>query len=193
VTLIDLRAEPIERITPAGIRTARREVPLDAIVFATGFDAMTGPLFALELQGREGRALREAWREGPVTYLGLQVPGFPNLFTVTGPGSPSVLTNMPVAIEQHVEWIAGCLRHARGCGARTVEARPEAAADWGRKVQEAANATLLPTVAHSWYLGANIPGKPRVFMPYAGGLARYRAICDGIAARKYEGFRIEPA
>ena len=190
VTLVDLRADPIERITEHGIRTRAREYPLDVIVFATGFDAMTGPLLAMDIRGREGLALREAWQAGPVTYLGLQVPGFPNLFTITGPGSPSVLTNMPVAIEQHVEWVADCIAHLRAQGAATIEPTAEAATRWGAHVQEAANATLLPSVAHSWYLGANVPGKPRVFMPYAGGLARYRGICDDIAAQGYEGFLV---
>jgi len=188
VALVDLRAEPIERITPAGIRTRAREYPLDIIVFATGFDAMTGPLLRMDIRGRGGRTLAEAWREGPNTYLGLQVPGFPNLFTVTGPGSPSVLTNMPVAIEQHVEWITDCISWMRANGVDRCEAAPEAAERWGAHVNEAANATLLPLATHSWYLGANVPGKPRVFMPYAGGLARYRAHCDDVAAKGYEGF-----
>jgi cation diffusion facilitator CzcD-associated flavoprotein CzcO len=188
VSLVDLRAEPIERITPQGIRTSKREIALDVIVFATGFDAMTGPLLRMDIRGRAGRALREAWKAGPATYLGLQVPDFPNLFTVTGPGSPSVLTNMPVAIEQHVEWITGCIGHLRRNRIDTVEASPEAARAWGAHVDEAANATLMTHAKHSWYYGANVPGKPRVFMPYAGGLQRYRRICDDIAARGYQGF-----
>ena len=188
VTLVDLRAEPIERITAAGIKTRAREYALDMIVFATGFDAMTGPLLKIDIRGRDGLTLREAWAAGPLTYLGLQVPGFPNLFTVTGPGSPSVLTNMPVAIEQHVEWITGCIAYMREKGIDRCEAGAEAAQKWGERVNAAANATLLPLATHSWYLGANVPGKPRVFMPYAGGLARYRAICDDIASRGYEGF-----
>jgi cation diffusion facilitator CzcD-associated flavoprotein CzcO len=188
VALVDLRAEPIERITRAGIRTRAREYPLDIIVFATGFDAMTGPLLRLGIRGRDGLALREAWAAGPKTYLGLQMPGFPNLFTVTGPGSPSVLTNMPVAIEQHVEWITACIAHMRRNGIERCEPSAEAAEKWAEQVDAAAKATLLPLATHSWYLGANVPGKPRAFMPYAGGLARYRAICDGIAARGYEGF-----
>jgi len=188
VTLVDLRAEPIERITPAGIKTRAREHKLDIIVFATGFDAMTGPLLKIDIRGRDGLALREAWAAGPSTYLGLQVPDFPNLFTVTGPGSPSVLCNMPVAIEQHVEWITDCIAHMRENGIDCCEAAAEAAQKWGEHVNAAAHATLLPLATHSWYLGANVPGKPRVFMPYAGGMARYRAICDDIAARGYEGF-----
>jgi cation diffusion facilitator CzcD-associated flavoprotein CzcO len=188
VSLVDLRKDPIERITPDGIRTRNREHPLDVIVFATGFDAMTGPLLKMDIRGRAGKSLREYWKGGPQTYLGLQVPGFPNLFTITGPGSPSVLTNMPVAIEQHVEWITDCIGHLRANGLETVEPSAEAARDWGERVQEAANATVLTMAKHSWYYGANIPGKPRVFMPYAGGLHRYRKICAAIAERGYEGF-----
>jgi cation diffusion facilitator CzcD-associated flavoprotein CzcO len=188
VTLVDLRADPLERITPAGIKTRTREHALDIIVFATGFDAMTGPLLKIDIRGRDGVALRETWAAGPMTYLGLQVPGFPNLFTVTGPGSPSVLCNMPVAIEQHVEWITDCIAHMREQGIDRCEATPEAAQKWGEHVNAAAHATLLPLTTHSWYLGANIPGKPRMFMPYAGGMARYRAICDDVAAKGYEGF-----
>ncbi len=188
VTLVDLRADPIERVTPRGIRTRAAEYALDIIVFAPGFDAMTGPPLAIDIRGRGGRALREDWRAGPQTYLGLQVPGYPNFFTVTGPGSPSVLTNMPVAIEQHVEWITDCIAHLRRNGIDAIEPDPEAVARWGAHVNETANATLLSKAKHSWYYGANVPGKPRVFMPYAGGLARYRGICEDVAAKGYEGF-----
>jgi cation diffusion facilitator CzcD-associated flavoprotein CzcO len=190
VSLVDVRAVPIEAITPAGIRTGDREYPLDIIVFATGFDAMTGPLLRLNIRGRRGLSLAEAWRAGPRNYLGLQVAGFPNLFTVTGPGSPSVLCNMPVAIEQHVEWITDCIAHMRVRGMHRIEALPEAMEHWLDAVNAAANATLLPLARHSWYLGANVPGKPRVFMPYAGGMAHYRKICDDVARRGYEGFRL---
>jgi cation diffusion facilitator CzcD-associated flavoprotein CzcO len=188
VELVDIKADPIVAITPTGLRTRDRTFELDVIVFATGFDAMTGPLLAIDIEGREGVRLRDAWAAGPRSYLGLQVAGFPNLFTVTGPGSPSVLANMPVAIEQHAEWIAGCIAHLRSAGLAAIEAEPEAVDRWVAHVNEVANATLLPTVAHSWYLGANVPGKPRVFMPYAGGMARYREICADIAARGYDGF-----
>ena len=188
VCLVDVRADPIEAITPSGIRTGKAEYPLDIIVFATGFDAMTGPLLRMDIQGRDGQTLNAAWRAGPRNYLGLQVAGFPNLFTITGPGSPSVLCNMPVPIEQHVEWIAGCIAHMRAQGLERIEARPQAMDDWVAEVNAAANATLLPQAHHSWYLGANVPGKPRVFMPYAGGMARYRKICDDVAANGYEGF-----
>ena len=183
-----MRADPIEAITPSGIRTGKAEYPLDIIVFATGFDAMTGPLLRMDIQGRDGQTLNGAWSAGPRNYLGLQVAGFPNLFTITGPGSPSVLCNMPVPIEQHVEWIAGCIAHMRARGLERIEARPEAMDNWVAEVNAAANATLLPQAHHSWYLGANVPGKPRVFMPYAGGMAHYRKICDDVAANGYEGF-----
>jgi cation diffusion facilitator CzcD-associated flavoprotein CzcO len=191
VSLVDVRANPIERITPEGIRLRDgTEHPLDIIVFATGFDAMTGPLVNIDIRGRGGLRLKEAWEAGPRTYLGLQVAGFPNLFTITGPGSPSVLCNMPVAIEQHVEWITGCIAHMRERGLERIEAEPGAVDKWVEHVNEAAGATLLPQASSSWYLGANVPGKPRVFMPYAGGMARYRGICDDVAAKGYEGFAL---
>ena len=188
VTLVDVRAAPIQHITPTGIVTEDGEYDLDIIVFATGFDAMTGTLLKLDIHGRDGLPLKEAWSAGPRTYLGLQVAGFPNLFTITGPGSPSVLCNMPVAIEQHVEWITDCIAHMHAQGLDKVEAKVEAADQWVLDVNAAAEATLLPQAGHSWYLGANVPGKPRVFMPYAGGMASYRKICDDVAERGYEGF-----
>jgi cation diffusion facilitator CzcD-associated flavoprotein CzcO len=191
VMLVDVRADPIERITQNGIRTkSGAEYPLDIIVFATGFDGMTGSLLRMDIRGRDGLPLAEAWKAGPSNYLGLQVAGFPNLFTVTGPGSPSVLCNMPVAIEQHVEWITDCIAHMRKKGLTRIEATEESMQDWVAKVNAAANATVLPQARHSWYLGANIPGKPRVFMPYAGGMTRYRKICTEVAARNYEGFTL---
>jgi cation diffusion facilitator CzcD-associated flavoprotein CzcO len=190
VALVDVRAEPIERITPRGIRTHETEYPLDIIVFATGFDGMTGSLLRMDIRGRDGLPMAEAWKAGPRNYLGLQVAGFPNLFTVTGPGSPSVLCNMPVAIEQHVEWITDCIAHMRQHGLKRIETRDEAMDSWVAQVNAAANATLLPQAKHSWYLGANVPGKPQVFMPYAGGMAHYRKICTDVAARNYEGFTL---
>ena len=190
VTLVDVRAAPIEAITETGIRTSDGDYPLDIIVFATGFDAMTGPMLRMDIRGRDGKHLSEAWESGPRNYLGLQVAGFPNLFTVTGPGSPSVLCNMPVAIEQHAEWIADCIAHMRAHGLERIEPQPEAVDKWVEHVNEAANATLLPQATHSWYLGANVPGKPRVFMPYAGGMARYREICAKVAANNYDGFSL---
>jgi cation diffusion facilitator CzcD-associated flavoprotein CzcO len=188
VSLVDVKATPIRRISEAGICTAEAEYPVDIIVFATGFDAMTGPLLRMDIHGRDGLALKDVWEAGPRNYLGLQVAGFPNLFTITGPGSPSVLCNMPVAIEQHADWIADCIEHMRSSGLERIEARPEAVEKWVGEVNEVANRTLLPMAKHSWYLGANIPGKPRVFMPYAGGMIRYREICQTVAARDYEGF-----
>jgi cation diffusion facilitator CzcD-associated flavoprotein CzcO len=190
VTLVDVKAAPIQQIEPAGVRTADGVYPLDIIVFATGFDAMTGPMLRMNITGRNGMSLAQAWEAGPRTYLGLQIAGFPNLFTVTGPGSPSVLCNMPVAIEQHAEWIANCIAHMRALGLERIEATQDAADGWVDHVNEAASATLLPLAKSSWYLGANVPGKPRVFMPYAGGMVRYREICDDIAARNYQGFAL---
>jgi cyclohexanone monooxygenase len=189
VELVDLRDTPIEAITAGGIRTTAASYPLDVIVYATGFDALTGPLLALNLQGRGGRALAEAWADGPKTYLGLAVPGFPNLFTITGPGSPSVLSNMPVSIEQHVEWISDCLAYLRRHGVATIEAQPGAMERWTDHVQEVAGRTLYPRAA-SWYMGANIPGKPRLFLPYIGGVGPYRDQCDDVAAHGYEGFEL---
>ena len=189
VALVDVRKDPVAEITPTGLKLeSGRSFDLDIIVFATGFDAMTGPLLRMEITGRDGLALKDVWSAGPKTYLGLQVAGFPNLFTMTGPGSPSVLCNMPVAIEQHAEWIAGCIAHMRANGLRTVETTEGAAEEWGRHVNDLANATLLPKATHSWYLGANVPGKPRVFMPYAGGMARYREHCAEVVAQGYPGF-----
>src|SRR6202040_3272575 len=155
-------------ITPAGIRAKDQEYAVDAIVFATGFDAMTGALLKIDIRGTGGQALKEKWREGPKTYLGLGIADFPNLFTITGPGSPSVLTNMLPSIEQHVEWIADCILHARERGRRSIEPTPAAEHEWMMHVSEVADATLFPS-CNSWYVGANIPGKPRVFMPYIGG------------------------
>jgi cation diffusion facilitator CzcD-associated flavoprotein CzcO len=196
VDLVDVRADPTARVTPGGIRLASgREIALDVIVFATGYDALTGPLLKLNISGAGGRTLAQEWEAGPRTYLGLQVAGFPNLFTITGPGpgSPSVLCNLPVPIEQHVEWIADCIAALRAQGVSRIEPSEAAVEVWGQEVKRAAEATLLSRVPHSWYLGANVPGKPRVFMPYAGGMARYRAHCAEVAARGYEGFVLRRA
>jgi len=192
VSLVDLRTNPIEAIVPQGIQTREAMHEADILVFATGFDALTGPLLRIGIEGRNGLTLADAWRAGPRNHLGLQVPGFPNLFTITGPGSPSVLCNMPVAIEQHVDWITACIDHMRRNGLATVESTDAAADAWTAQVQSVAEGTLLPKARHSWYLGANIPGKPRVFMPYAGGLARYRGICEQVVERGYEGFVFGP-
>lgn len=193
VTLVDVRADPIDSVTPSGIRQASgAEHELDVLVFATGFDALTGPLLSIDIRGRDGVALHDAWADGPRTHLGLGVAGFPDLFTITGPGSPSVLTNMPTAIEQHVDWIAELLVRLRATG-ESAEPTEQAQDTWADRVQEAADATLLPQAASSWYLGANVPGKPRVFLPYAGGLNRYRRTCDDEAAAGYPGFGLRGA
>jgi cation diffusion facilitator CzcD-associated flavoprotein CzcO len=190
VTLVDVKAAPIRRISDAGICTAGAEYPVDIIVFATGFDAMTGPLLRMDVRGRDGIALKDVWDAGPRNYLGLQVAGFPNMFTITGPGSPSVLCNMPVAIEQHADWVTDCIAYMRAKGLNRIEPQPEAVEKWVTEVNEVASRTLLPMATHSWYLGANIPGKPRVFMPYAGGMIRYREICQDVVAKAYEGFAL---
>jgi cyclohexanone monooxygenase len=186
VHLVDLRESPIAAITDTGIRTEGGHYELDAIVYATGFDAMTGALARIEVRGRDGIALREAWAAGPRTYLGLGVAGFPNFFTITGPGSPSVLTNMIVSIEQHVEWITSCIAHVRDHGYRHIEPTGDAQAAWVEFVNQIADFTLFPT-CNSWYLGANVPGKTRVFMPYVG-FPSYVEKCEEVARRGYEGF-----
>ena len=187
VTLVDLRRTPITEITATGVRTTDGDYEVDIIVFATGFDAMTGSLLRIDPEGRAGTPLATAWEGGPVTYLGLQVAGYPNLFLITGPGSPSVLTNMPLAIEQHVEWIADCIAFMREHGWTTVEATEDAQGAWVDIVRDVAEVTLFHK-ANSWYLGANIPGKKRVFMPYVGGFAPYREHCEEVAAEGYRGF-----
>jgi cation diffusion facilitator CzcD-associated flavoprotein CzcO len=188
VRLVDISARGIEEIVPTGVRANGALFELDALVFATGFDAMTGTLLRMDIRGRGGRTLREAWADGPRTYLGLGIAGFPNLFTITGPGSPSVLTNMIMSIEQHVDWIAACLDHLRSAGKRTIEAMPEAQEAWVDHVGRVADATLYPK-CNSWYVGANIPGKKRVFMPLLG-FPPYVEKCDEVAAKGYEGFAI---
>jgi cyclohexanone monooxygenase len=187
VTLVDVRSAPIEEITERGVKTRDAEYELDAIVFATGFDAMTGALREIDIRVGNGPTLAEKWAAGPLTYLGLMVAGFPNMFIITGPGSPSVKTQMIVAIEQHMDWIADCLGTMRAHDMARIEPSPEAERDWVRHVNEVADGTLYP-LANSWYLGANVPGKPRVFMPYVGGFAGYKRKCDAVAANGYEGF-----
>jgi cyclohexanone monooxygenase len=189
VTLIDARATPIEEITATGLRTTDAEFTLDSIVFATGFDAMTGALCNIEIRGRGGAMLKDKWSAGPRTYLGLMIAGFPNLFTITGPGSPSVLANMVMAIEQHVDWVADCIVYLREHQSASIEATVDAENAWVAHVNEVADTTLFP-LANSWYVGANIPGKPRVFMPYIGGLGVYREKCADIVAKGYEGFAL---
>ncbi|MGD0848149.1 flavin-containing monooxygenase [Bradyrhizobium sp.] len=191
VTLVDIRSNPIERILPYSVRTAGKEgirdYEVDALVLATGFDAMTGSVAKIDIRGRNGQTLNAKWAEGPRTYLGLMSAGFPNLFIITGPGSPSVLSNMIVSIEQHVDWIADCIATMRDRGLDTIEAGKDAEDRWVAHVNEVAQGTLYPQ-ANSWYMGANIPGKPQIFMPYIGGVGVYRQICNDVAAKGYEGF-----
>jgi cation diffusion facilitator CzcD-associated flavoprotein CzcO/acetyl esterase/lipase len=189
VRLVDLRATPISRITEDGIELGGESLRFDAIVYATGFDAMTGALVGVDIQGCDGVTLKEKWAEGPKTYLGLTTAGFPNLFMITGPGSPSVLSNMVVSIEQHVDWIADCLAHLREHGFTAIEPTETAEHAWGLHVDDCANLTLFPR-ASSWYMGANVPGKPRVFLPYIGGVGTYRETCDRVVAEGYLGFRL---
>ncbi len=189
VLLVDVNATPIEEITVQGVRTLDATYPLDILIFATGFDAMTGPMRKIDFRGRRGEALAERWADGPQSYLGLMVSGFPNLFSITGPGSPSVLSNMPVSIEQHVDWIADCIDYMRRNGFATIDPTPDAEVAWTQHAAEVANASLMPT-ANSWYMGRNIPGKPQVFMPYLGGVGPYRQKCAEIASNGYEGFTL---
>jgi cyclohexanone monooxygenase len=191
VELVNLRATPIERIEKAGIRLSDRLVELDDLVLATGFDAMTGPLLRMNVRGRGGEPLATRWAHGPRTYLGLMVCGFPNLFTITGPQSPSVLYNMPLAIEDHVDWIADCITHLRDEGADTIEPTAQAEDDWVAHTAEVASHTLLPQT-NSWYMGANVPGKPRVCMVYLAGAPSYRATCAEVVADGYRGFTLTP-
>jgi cyclohexanone monooxygenase len=191
VELVDIRETPIERITAKGVKAGGKEYPADLIVFATGFDAVTGPLLALNITGAGGLGLKDAWRDGPATYLGLMVAGFPNLFTVNGPGSPSVLTNMITSIEHHVDLIAGCIGHMREAGLARVEAEPDAQGAWTAEVRQVADMTLYPR-ANSWYMGANVPGKPRVFLAYVGGFDLYQDRCAQVVGDGYAGLRFTP-
>jgi cyclohexanone monooxygenase len=187
VRLVSIRDRPIDEISERGLRVGEEEFALDTIVLGTGFDAITGALLAIDLRGRDGQSLREKWAAGPRSALGLTIAGFPNLFTVTGPGSPSVLSNMMVSIEQHVDWIVDCIAHLRAHGIATIEPTPEHEDAWVEHVREVGDASLYPRAA-SWYMGANIPGKPRVLLPYVGGVGTYRELCDAVAERGYEGF-----
>ncbi|XOV89691.1 MAG: flavin-containing monooxygenase [Pseudomonadota bacterium] len=191
VTLVDLRRGGIREITETGIQTEQGHFEFDALVYATGFDAMTGALLNIDIKGRDGKQLAEHWEAGPRTYLGLQMHGFPNLFCITGPGSPSVLSNMMVSIEQHVDWITDCIAHLDSHQVRAIEPTEAAESRWIEHVNTVANGTMLTAPScNSWYLGANIPGKPRIFMPYVAGVGVYRQKCDEIAANGYEGFEL---
>jgi cation diffusion facilitator CzcD-associated flavoprotein CzcO/acetyl esterase/lipase len=187
VRLVDVRKTPIASVTETGIDTVEESMAFDAIVYATGFDAMTGPLVNVDIRGRDGMTLKGKWADGPSTYLGLTTTGFPNFFTITGPGSPSVLSNMAVSIEQHVDWVADCLEWMGSGGYTVIEPTTTAEAGWN---QHGSDIVALSLVEHanSWYMGANVPGKPRVFYPYAGGVDGYRAVCDEVTARRYLGF-----
>jgi cation diffusion facilitator CzcD-associated flavoprotein CzcO len=187
VELVDIRHSPIQQITPTGIKTEDEEFEFDMIVFATGFDAMTGTFHKMDIRGRNNVSLKDKWAEGPKTYLGLQVTDFPNMFMITGPGSPSVLSNMTVAIEQHQDWIRDFIDYMDKHDIQVSEAEPQAQDDWVAHVNTLAESTMF-MLADSWYLGANIPGKPRVFMPYVGGIGTYRTKCNEIAENGYEGF-----
>jgi cyclohexanone monooxygenase len=192
VRLVDIKSNPIEQISANAVRAGGKDYEVDALVLATGFDAMTGSVAKIDIRGRNGLTLNQKWAEGPKTYLGLMSAGFPNLFIITGPGSPSVLSNMIVSIEQHVDWIADCLAYMRDGGLATMEARTDAEDKWVAHVNEVAHTTLYPQ-ANSWYMGANISGKPQIFMPYIGGVGAYRQICNEVAAKGYEGFAMEAA
>jgi cyclohexanone monooxygenase len=189
VALVDIKHHPIDELTETGLRVGDRTWELDAIVFATGFDAMTGALARIDVRGRGGRRLADDWAAGPRCYLGLGMAGYPNLFTITGPGSPSVLSNMLTSIEQHVEWISACIAYLAAHGVALIEPTLAAQDAWVEHVNAAANKTLFPQ-ASSWYLGANVPGKPRVFMPYVRGVGAYRKKCDAVAAAGYTGFAL---
>ena len=190
VKLVDISKQPIQRLVADGIIVDDQLYAFDSIIFATGFDAMTGSIFNVDIKGRGGLALKEKWNAGPKTYLGLMSASFPNLFMITGPGSPSVKSNMIMSIEQHVDLVIETLLSMRRKGFSVVEPELEAENKWVDHVQEVANKTLFPQ-ANSWYMGANIPGKPRLFMPYIGGVGAYREICEEIVANNYRGFKFE--
>ncbi|MHC3001203.1 flavin-containing monooxygenase [Gordonia metallireducens] len=189
VTLVNLRETPIEEITRTGVRTSGENFDLDMLIFATGFDAMTGSLSRIGIRGRGERTLTEEWAAGPRTYLGLAVHGFPNMFILTGPGSPSVLANMVLGAEQHVDWVADAIRHLDEHNSAAIEAESDAVDSWVAECSAKAAGTLFPS-ANSWYMGANIEGKPRVFMPYIGGFGNYANVCAEVAEAGYKGFEI---
>lgn len=191
VSLVDLPNDPIVEVTPAGIRTEQQLVELDVIVFATGFDALTGALSRIDLRGTGGRLLRDEWADGPHTYLGMNIVGFPNMFVCVGPGAPGVLATYPPQIELQMGWIADFLRHATENGITYIEAEPAAEAAWGEHVQEVSKGTMFTAAScNSWYNGQNIEGKPRVFLPYVGGLPLYMERCNQVAANGYEGYTL---
>ena len=190
VTLVDVKTTPIEKFTAKGLQVGNTEYEVDTLVFATGFDAMTGALLGIDIRGRGGKPLREKWAGGPRTYLGLMTEGFPNLFITTGPGSPSVLYNMVLGNEYHVDWIADCIEHLRKTDRECIEATAPAEDAWSQHVTDIGHMTLFP-LANSWYLGANVPGKPRVILPYLGGFKAYSQKCGEVVAKGYEGFALQ--
>lgn len=191
VTLVDIRSAAIEAITPTGLRTSKASYELDSIAFATGFDAMTGAMKEIDIRADNGPAIKDAWADGPRTYLGIMTAGYPNMFMITGPQSPGVKTQMILSCEQHVDWIADCIDHMRSKGLKRIDATVEAQDAWVQHNNEVADSTLYP-LAKSWYTGANIPGKPRIFMPYVGGVPAYKKKCDEVTANGYEGFALTP-
>ena len=189
MTLVDLRSTPIERITPKGVKTSDREYELDMIVYATGFDAVTGAFKRIDIRGVDGQKLADKWEGGPETYLGMQISGFPNLFTLVGPHNGATFCNIPRCAEQNVEWVGDCLKYLRDHGHQRIEATREAELAWTEHVYDTVKNSLL-SKADSWFMGANVPGKKRTFLLYAGGTDRYRERCDEIATKGYEGFRL---
>ncbi|MGE0630297.1 MAG: flavin-containing monooxygenase [Hyphomicrobiaceae bacterium] len=191
VDLVDVSGEGrIERLTADGLRAGGTDYPLDALVLATGFDAMTGSVVRIDIEGRGGLSIQNAWRDGPGNYIGLAIHGFPNMFNMAGPGGPSVLANMVACSEQHVEWVSDCMSYMRENGHTRIEATAEAQTSWGEEVAAAAKTSLRST-CNSWYIGANVEGKARVFMPYIGGFPKYEAFCDRVARNGYKGFELQ--
>jgi cation diffusion facilitator CzcD-associated flavoprotein CzcO len=189
VSLVSLGKKGVEGISSDSLLTEGAEYPLDDLVLATGFDAMTGALNRMDIQGRDNVSLKKAWEAGPKNYLGLMTHGFPNFFMVTGPGSPSVLSNMLPTIEHHVEWISDCIDYLRTQNIGKIEADLKAQDEWVAHGNEIASKTLRYTCS-SWYLGTNVPGKPRIFMPYIGGMPAYREKCAAVVTADYEGFEL---
>jgi len=187
--LVDVNKNPIECILDKGIKTTNKIYEFDIIIYAIGFDAMTGALLSIDIKGKSDSTLREKWSEGPRTFLGLCTQGFPNMFMITGPGSPSVLSNMMTSIEQHVDWVSNCVSYMYSNERNTIEANLDSENHWMDHVEEVAKDTLRYS-CNSWYVGANIPGKKRIFLPYAGGFPKYAETCNEVAANGYEGFSV---
>ena len=190
VQLVDLKTNPIIKITKKGIKTKNEELKFDKIIFATGYDALTGPILSLNLTGRKNIKLKKYWKNGPKTFLGIMIPNFPNFFVISGPGSPSVLTNVPVQIEQHVEWISKFIKHLETVGCSKVEPGIKETQNWVNEINILANKSLFMKAKNSWYKGDNIPGKPKKFIPYPAGLPQYREICNKVQKKMYKEFNI---